>query len=410
VTDLAQATGAPRTLLLAYDFPPMGGGIAGALGALARHAVPGRLIVSTGRQPGDAEADALSGARVDRVAVPSDQLRTLSGLARWAWRARQLAREQGTDFVWAGNLKPAGHVAHWLQRRDAIPYGLIVYGLDLNRLKVQCNRSGMKRRLARGILQGAAGTVAISDWVAGQYRELARGLGLPEAADRIATIPLGVDGGRFHPDAPVAREHARGGGPARRLLTVARLVPHKGIDTALRLVAALLAEGQDVEYLVAGSGPAHEGLVRLATDLGIAHRVRWLGAVPDRDLPGLYASTDLYLGLSREEGSEVEGFGLALLEAQATGVPVLAGRGGGTADAVADGITGVLVPTGDSAAVAAAARQLLADPARAAAMGAAGRRRALEAFDWTRVARAFDAAAERFRVATAGAGAGRAGR
>lgn len=397
---------AGRALLLAYDFPPMGGGIARALGELARHAPPGSLTVSTGQQPGAEAADRALDALVDRLPIGSDELRRLGGLARWAMRARHLARADRADFIWAGNLKPAGHVARWLGRRDRLPYGLIVYGLDLNRLRLQCDRSAMKRRLARGIMAEASGTVAISEWVAGRYRSLAGALGLDGAAERVVTIPLGVDAVRFHPGAAVPAQLARVPSGPRRMITVARLVPHKGIDDALRVVAGLVGRGADVEYLVAGTGAERGALERLAEALGIAPRVRWLGNVAEAELPGLYASADLYLGLSREEGPEVEGFGLALLEAQASGLPVVAGRGGGTGEAVADGLTGMLIAAGDLPAGVEAAHALLDDPARARAMGRAGRERAERQFGWARVAADFGAAAERFRREPAGAARG----
>lgn len=400
------------SLLLVHDFPPIGGGIARAMGELARHSAPGALIVSTGRQDGCERFDASVAARIDRLDVPSDRLRHITGLARWAIRARALARESAAGFVWAGNLKPAGHIARWLAARDRLPYGLLVYGLDLNRIRLQALRSPMKRRVARGIIGSAAGTVAISGWTADLFRDLALDLGLPEAAGRLRVVSLGVDTARFRP-APARsalRERLGLAGRGRWAVTVARLVPHKGVDIALQLVAALAQQGYDLGYLVAGEGPARAALEAQAARLGIADRVRWLGAVPDEALPAWYAAADLYLGLSREEGPQAEGFGLALLEAQASGLPVIAGRSGGTADAVADGVTGLLVPPTDLPAIVAAARLLLEDGARAGAMAAAGRERAERQFGWERVLRDLDASAAAFIAARPPAAPGRAGR
>ncbi len=396
----------PPALLLVHDFPPIGGGISRAMGELARHAAPGQLIVSTGRQAGSAAFDATCAVPIDRLDVPSERLRHITGLARWATRARSLARESGTRFVWAGNLKPAGHVARWLAARDGVRYGLIVYGLDLNRIRIQAARSSMKRRVARGIIGAAAGTVAISRWTADTFRDLARELQLPETAERVRVIPLGVDTARFRPDAGREALRMRLGlaGPRPWALTVARLVPHKGIDVALEVIALLAREAVDLGYLVVGEGPSRAALETRAASLGIADRVRWLGALPDDQLPALYAAADLYLGLSREDGPQAEGFGLALLEAQASGLPVVAGRGGGTADAVAEGVTGLLVPPTEVPVILAAARALLADGARARAMGVAGRERAERAFGWSRVLDDLAAAAAAFTPSRPAAG------
>jgi phosphatidylinositol alpha-1,6-mannosyltransferase len=394
--------GAPRSLLLTHDFPPMGGGIARALGEIARHAPEGRLVVSTARLPDCAAFDAGCAATVDRLPFPPARLRSLSGLAWWAARSGRLTRRHGTEFVWAGNLKPAGYVARWLRARRRLPYGLIVYGLDVQRLAAQVVESRGKRRMARLIIGGAAGTVAISSWTAGRFRDLAELLELPDAMARVRLVSPGVDAGRFRPG--IATEAARAaydldGRPW--LLTVARLVRHKGIDVGLRVVRRLKDEGLDVGYAVAGAGPEAARLREQAAELGIGDRVRLLGHVPDPHLPALYNVASLYLGPSRQEAEEVEGFGLSLLEAAASGLAVVAGQGGGTGDAVADGITGLLVDPTSVPAASVALRALLEDPSRARVMGQAGRTRVEREFAWSRVVHDLEEAARQF---TAGPG------
>jgi phosphatidylinositol alpha-1,6-mannosyltransferase len=391
-----------RALLAAYDFPPIGGGISRFLGEIARHAPVGSLHVSTGRTPGSEETDAHCASRVDRVAVPSDRLRTLPGLTRWAWQAERLARIHRPAFTWAGNLKPAGYVAWWLDLRCGLPYGLLVYGRDLQRLAEQVRQSSPKRRLARAIVGGAAGAVALSAWTAERFRDLAGELGVAAADDQVRVLRPGVDAGRFRPGLATDAVRQRYGLDHRSwLLTVARLVPHKGVDRALEVVARLRGEGLDIGYAVVGTGPDEPRLRRLAEQHGLGNAVRLLGSVPDEDLPAVYNLATLYLGLSREEGIEVEGFGLALLEASACALPVVAGQGGGTSDAVADGRSGYLVDGGLAEAAAARVRALLADPVYARTLGLAGRTRAERDFAWVRVVRDLDDAACAFTAARA---------
>ena len=369
-------------LLLAHDFPPMHGGIAGALGAVAQHSKPGRLVVSTGRAPQAEAWDAACGSRVDRVPVGTSRLRTPLGLVHWSRAALRLARETDAGFCWVGNLKPAGYVARWLQARQRTPYGLIVYGLDVLQLEAQARQSRRKRFVARQILGGASGTVAISHWTAARFRALATSLGLHAVAARVEVVPLGADPGRFHPGIEAATVIARHGlGGRRWLLTVARLVPHKGIDTVIAALALL----PDVGYLVAGDGPDRLRLQQLAEAAGVADRVRFLGGVPAEDLPALYRAATVYVGLSREEAGQVEGFGLSLVEAQACGIPVVATTCGGIADAVSDGESGSLIRPNDPAAAVAAIGALLADDSRRSAMGQAGRARVEQYLNWGRV-------------------------
>lgn len=385
-------------LLLAYDFPPIGGGIARALGEIARHSTDGSLTVSTGRMPGSDAFDARCPGLVDRVPVPSERLRSWYGLAAWSWRAGRLARHRGAEFLWAGNLKPAGHVTRYVGRRRRLPYGLIVHGLDVQLLLRQASENPIRRRAAAGIVGEAAGAVAVSHWTASRYCELARSLGVPEAAERLRVVPPGVDGDQFRPGLGTEAIRLRYGLDRRPwLLTVARLQRHKGVDRGLEVLRWLRQQGLDIGYAIVGEGPARPALERMAEELGVAAQVRWLGPVPDADLPALYGTATVYLGLSREEGPQAEGFGLALLEAQAAGLPVVAGAGGGTVDAVTHGVTGFVVPTRDELPAGHSVQALLLDPARARVMGAAGRARVEREFTWSRVTQALDAAAAAFR-------------
>jgi phosphatidyl-myo-inositol dimannoside synthase len=384
-------------LLLTYDFPPIGGGIARMTGEIAARYPAGLLVVSTGRTPGDAEADARLPNRVDRLSIPSSRLRTLPGLLRWTRRAIELARQQEVEFAWCGNIKPALYPAHWLRVRSGIPTGLFVYGMDLLLLRDQARQSAFKRRLARALLADVAVIAAISQWTADLCREVLGELGVPAPPGRVRVVPLGTDPVIFHPGIDTAAIRQRYQLPAGEwLLTVARLTAHKGIDTGIRVLASLAAEFPELRYAVVGSGADREALEALAAGLGIADRVRILSGVPDRDLPSFYNLAGLYLGLSRQSACAVEGFGISLVEASACGVPVVAGRTGGIPDAVTEGETGRLVDPEDPVAVAGVVRGLLADPDGRRRLGAGGRRLVEARLNWDRVARDLRAIGEEF--------------
>ncbi|MBO3087265.1 glycosyltransferase [Cellulomonas dongxiuzhuiae] len=213
-----------------------------------------------------------------------------------------------------------------------------------------------------------------------EVRELAR-LGVP--ASRVRVVPCGVDVAHFR---PVRR--AAGPLPRRqphRLVCLGRLVERKGLDTVL----AALVDLPGTELLVAGGPDAAAlredaevtRLTALAARLGVADRVHLLGRVGHDDVPALVSSADLVVATPWYEP-----FGIVPLEAAACGVPVVGSAVGGLLDSVVDGVTGVLVPPRDPAALAAAVRGLLADPARRRACGAAARRRALTRYSWRGVA------------------------
>ncbi|MFN8651998.1 MAG: glycosyltransferase family 4 protein [Gemmatimonadales bacterium] len=375
-------------LLFAYDFPPRPGGIATALGEIVR-AAGGRMAVSTGTLAGSEAADQALGVTVARAPVAAERLRTLGGLIRWGRSGDQLIRAARPRFLWAGNLKPAGHVVRWLAARHRLPYGLIVYGLDLGIVAEQARRSRRKRNRARALFADAAGVVAISGWTAKRCRALLAELGVDVPDDCVRVIPLAADPVRFTPDGPRYPLP-----PGEWLLTVARLVPHKGIDTGIEVLARLAPAHPTLRYAIAGTGPDLDRLRARAQALGVADRVTFLGAVPPADLPALYRSATLYLALSREDGAEAEGFGLSIVEAEASGRPVIAGRSGGIGDAVVEGSSALLVPPGDVNMVAETLEALLGDGERRLAMGTAGRRLVEERLNWVRVVEDLRVAAE----------------
>jgi phosphatidylinositol alpha-1,6-mannosyltransferase len=210
----------------------------------------------------------------------------------------------------------------------------------------------------------------------------------------LAVLPfvhLGTDPTWFRPgiDPTAVRERfALPDGGTRWLVTVARLQEHKGMDTVIRALPAILARAPDVRYAVAGTGPDRERLERLVQELGLGDRVRFLGGVGDQDLPAFYNLASVYVGASRRAGRlGVEGFGISLVEASACGLPVVAGNSGGIPDAVRDGETGFLVPPEDPAALAAAVSRLLADTELARRVAAAGRKAVETYYNWDRVVR-----------------------
>jgi phosphatidylinositol alpha-1,6-mannosyltransferase len=374
-------------LLFTYDFPPLGGGIARWMEELAKGYPPGTLRVSTGTVPDQEEIDSALPNPVDRLPISTHRLKALQGLLLWSRRAATLARDPAARFAWCGNLRPAAYPAKWAWERTGLPYGILVHGGDLLQVRPKLRRSRLKQRTYRPLFESAAVIVANSRWTAQQCAGILDELGIGEVAERIKVIPLGTDPDRFKPDPGAAAlfRRRRELPVGRWLLTVARLVPHKGIDTGIEVLSRLSEHHPDLHYAVVGRGTHLDSLQAQAAQLGVADRVHIMTNVTDAELPGAFAMADVYLGLSREAGLDAEGFGISLLEAAASGVPVVAGASGGIADAVANGETGVLVEPGDTEAAADMVRHLLADKALAQRLGQAGRERVLARMTWARV-------------------------
>jgi phosphatidylinositol alpha-1,6-mannosyltransferase len=256
----------------------------------------------------------------------------------------------------------------------AAPYVVVAHGSEITGYA----RTPGSRALARRVMRGAAAVVA-----AGSYPARASA----DAAGRSVAgvvIPPGVDCERFHAvsaDERAATRRKFGLDPDRLLvLGVSRLVPRKGFD----VVIDAMSELGPAQLAIAGAGRDRGRLVKRARG-----RVEFLGRVPDADLPALYASADVFAMCCRDRwrGLEAEGFGIVFLEAAACAVPAVAGRSGGSHEAVADGETGFVVAPQDVHAVRAAIGRLIADDELRARMGAAARLRATGEFAYDRLAR-----------------------
>ena len=174
------------------------------------------------------------------------------------------------------------------------------------------------------------------------------------------------------------------------LLTVARLERTKGVDLALESLAALARSVPGLRYVVVGAGTERGRLQDQARALGIERLVTFMGPVDETSKLALYSLCDVFVMPSRLiPGRPWEGFGIALLEAAMFGKPAVGGRVGGTADAVDDGVTGLLVDTSDARGTHDALSRLIADEGLRARLGAAGRRRVRERALWPHVARRF---------------------
>ncbi len=374
-------------LLLTYDFPPIGGGIARWMGELAKRYPQGSLVVSTGQHPDASDVDPTFPNRVDRLPLAARRLRSLQGLLFWSRRAAVLTRECGVEFIWCGNMKPAAYPAKWTMERLGTPFGVLLHGGDILILQHQVHQSLLKRRTARALLSSAAVLVANSQWTRERSLTLLSELELEPGERQVQVVPLGADHVFFRPGVDTTGVRERYGlGEGRWLLSVARLARHKGIDTALRALARLAGSYPDLRYAVVGSGEELGALETEARDLGVGDRVRFLTDVPDRDLPAIYNCAEVYLGVSRLMEQRVEGFGISIAEASACGIAVVAGRSGGIPEAVRDGETGLLVDAEQPDAVSAALGRLLDDAPLRARLGAAGRRAVETYYNWDRVA------------------------
>jgi phosphatidylinositol alpha-1,6-mannosyltransferase len=359
-----------------FDYPPNDGGIA----RLCAEIVTGlstrsEVAVLSQRREGDSDVPDVPETRV----TPRRPLRELA-----AWWA--LIRNRCSGPLVTGTWYPEGLIALLAGRRDVV---ILAHGAELTPPDQRWRRP-LWSRLQRWTLEDARLVVANSHYTAGLVSASA-----PRA--KVAAIPLAVDHVRFSPgDRDAARARFGIHDPATTVIgTVTRVQAFKGIDIVLRAIAALPSHHQQqVVYLVGGKGPAIDDLQQLAHELGIEHQVRWLGFVPEVDLPDLYRAMDLFTLCTREllDQRSVEGFGMVFLEAQSCGTPAVGTRTGGIPDAVRDGEGGWLIAQDDVPALAGILGELVEQPERFAEQGRRARARVEREATWEHYMDRFEAA------------------
>jgi phosphatidylinositol alpha-1,6-mannosyltransferase len=357
-----------KHLLVTNDFPPKIGGIQSLLWEWWRRLPPESFAVLTSPYEGTAEFDAAQPFHIERTREPV--------LLPHPWmvqRVNRMAKEVGADLIVLDPALPLGLIGPSLD----LPYDVVLHGAEVTvpgRLPLSKQTLGHVLRRARHIVAAGGYPAAEGEHAAGRK--------LP-----VTVVPPGVDTERFRPLTETERLEARrhfGFAPNAELVVgISRLVPRKGFDTAIRAAALLKNSRPDLVLAIAGGGRDEGRLRQLAEQ--VKAPVTFLGRVSNDDLPRLYGCADVYTMLCRNRwgGLEQEGFGIVFLEAAACGVPQVAGDSGGAAEAVEDGVSGLVVRSPDDPReVAAAIERLLDDPAERARMGVAGRERAVREFSY----------------------------
>jgi glycosyltransferase involved in cell wall biosynthesis len=342
----------PRRLLVAAQ--PLDGGVSSHVVALVGALPEGRFAVDVACPPSSLTWKSLEGRPGIELHAIEPHRRPAPADVRSLWTLQRLAARADVIHVHSAKAGFLGRLAAYARGRKRscvfTPHGWSFWAAD-----------GAEGRLYTWLERLAAHWCGTIVALSGDEREagLAAGVGRTE---QYRVIPNGVELERFAlPRAPV-----RG-----RILMVGRLAPPKRPDLALRALAAVRAEIPEAELHVVGDGPLRADAEQLAEQLGVTDAVRFLGY--REDVPDLLASSECAL-----LASDYEGCPLAVVEAMAGGVAVVATKAGGVGELVEQGRTGALGAHGDAEGLASALRNVLADPARALQLGAQGRRVAEE--------------------------------
>ncbi len=232
------------------------------------------------------------------------------------------------------------------------------------------------RSYEKKLMKRSDALIAVSKYTVDELTEL---YGIDEK--KIHVIYNGVDVQKFkpRPDRAELRREFGLEDEKKIVLFVGRLYHRKGLEILLRSIPPVLQEFSDVKFVISGKGfkKKEESLRNLAKQLDIEDHVTFLGYVPDEKLPNLYSASDIFV-----LPAIYENFPFAILEAQATGLPVISTKVGGIPEFLVDNENGFLIDPGDSAQLTQRVLALLQDPKLAKEMGMRGRKLIEEKFSW----------------------------
>ena len=269
------------------------------------------------------------------------------GMLFYFVEAMLLADDLRGDHLHVHHANAAAAVGMLAARYLRIPFSFTAHGSDIL----------IEKNLLEDKLAQARFVVTVSEYNRRHLEKYHPGLN-----PSVSVVRTGVDLGRFTPG------ESRIGRKRVHILSVGRLHPVKGFKHLITAVAMLMGKDLDFECSIMGEGPERENLQDQIRDLGVEEHVRIRRAIGHEEMPEVFAGADIYVLSSLSEGLPV-----VLMEAMASGIPVVSTRITGIPELVEEGVSGLLVPPGDPAALAEAVAGLIADPIARHEMGRAGR-------------------------------------
>ena len=361
-------------LFVTNDFGPRAGGIETFVIGLIERRAFGSTIVYTSWQAGSHEYDARWKSEFG-VTVIRDRAKILLPTPRVSHNLKRLIREHNIQVAAFGAAAPLALLSASMKSAGVVKTVALTHGHEVWWAKVPLFNLAIRR----------IGSTTDSLTYLGDFTRKAISVSLSKkASQRMVKVAPGIDVEHFTPQDSTALRKELGLEKKKVLVCVGRLVHRKGQDRLIESMPEIIAKVPDAHLLIVGQGPYLGHLKKLVADNHLHGYVTFIGRIHYGELPRYICAGDLFVMPSRSRfgGLEVEGLGIVYLEASACGLPVIAGSSGGAPDAVVEGVTGVVVDGTNTRQIAQAAISLLSDPAKAAAMGGAGRTWIIENWRW----------------------------
>jgi glycosyltransferase involved in cell wall biosynthesis len=354
------------TLVVSGHFEPAVGGIQTFTEHLVSRLDPAAVVVA-----------ALDGWRT-RAMEPGQPSRLACKVVRTPTRSvlselPRVIRTHGCTTAWIPAAAPYALLAPWLRRWGIDRIVASTHGQEVGWVRCPATRQALRRALREVDV-----VTVLGPWTGAQVR--------PLVAD---SRPLHRLAGAVDPGDFPLPSRLRDSTTPPTAVAVSRLVPRKGLDLLLRAWPHVERQVPGAQLRIVGSGPMESSLRRAASEPPLLGRVHVQGSLTHAARLDVLHAADVFVAPSRDRwgGLQVEGLGLSTLEAASTGLPVVVGQSGGSADTLVHGVTGLLTDATSTSRLGDAMAQLLGDPVSAAEMGAAGAAWVRERWTWDESAR-----------------------
>ena len=377
------------SLLITNDFPPIVSGISTVFYQIWKRLPPDRIMILAPKAPGCDEFDKKEPFHIIRKKIPTGESGKdkLLKMVLNIFYTLYYTRKYNIGKLHCGQILSVGPAGLVCKKLFGVKYNVYVYGSETLRF----GNSRMMSWLMKKVIEEAEELVPNSEFTMHEYERW----GISQ--EKMVTIVPGVDIVFFHPEGKsryLVEKHRLQ--DKQVIMTVGRLDERKGHDMVIRAVSHVVKQFPNVVYMIVGKGREEQRLKKLADNLKLQDLVVFAGFVADESLPDYYNLCDVFVLPNRETEShdqlkgDYEGFGVVFLEASACGKPVIAGKSGGSCEAVVDGTTGLMVDPRSESEIAHAIERILADKNFANRLGMAGRNRAEKEFDWQHIAKTME--------------------
>ena len=377
------------SLLIPNASPPIVSGISTVFYQIWKRLPPDRIMILAPKVPGCDEFDKKEPFHIIRKKIPTGESGKdkLLKMVLNIFYTLYYTRKYNIGKLHCGQILSVGPAGLVCKKLFGVKYNVYVYGSETLRF----GNSRMMSWLMKKVIEEAEELVPNSEFTMHEYERW----GISQ--EKMVTIVPGVDIVFFHPEGKsryLVEKHRLQ--DKQVIMTVGRLDERKGHDMVIRAVSHVVKQFPNVVYMIVGKGREEQRLKKLADNLKLQDLVVFAGFVADESLPDYYNLCDVFVLPKRETEShdqlkgDYEGFGVVFLEASACGKPVIAGKSGGSCEAVVDGVTGLMVDPRSESEIAHAIERILADKNFANRLGMAGRNRAEKEFDWQHIAKTME--------------------